>query len=227
MPLSSTKVCGGCGIEKPLSEFNKNKRYKDGHVTWCKACCAKYREERAKDPEKKAQDKARTDQWYWDNREEKKAKNNARSRERWHNDQEYRDRKNQQKKDAHKAKYGVDPEYTERYKKQSRKLRRIRRVRLLNVVGSHTPEEFEALCKKYDYRCLRCGAQTKELAEDHVVPVTKGGTDCISNMAPLCKSCNSKKHNKTMDFRPFWDSNKKLPPEKIVEQIKTVFGFKE
>lgn len=230
VPVSTKKKCNNCGVEKPLSEFNKNKRYKDGYVTWCKACYANYREARAKDPEKKAQDKARTDQWYWDNREEKKAKNNARSRERWHNDQEYRDRKNQQKKDAHRAKYGVDPKYTAWYKKQGRKLRRIRRMRMLNVVGSHTPQEFEELCQKYNYRCLRCGTQTTDLAEDHIVPVgntEKQGTDYISNIQPLCQPCNSKKHTKVMDFRPFWDGNKKLPPEKIVEQIKKVFGFKK
>lgn len=34
-----SKVCRKCGTEKPLSEFCKNHRYKDGHQNVCKACC--------------------------------------------------------------------------------------------------------------------------------------------------------------------------------------------
>ena len=33
-----TKVCSGCKVEKPLSEFPKNKREKDGFHHYCKMC---------------------------------------------------------------------------------------------------------------------------------------------------------------------------------------------
>lgn len=32
------KVCKKCNQEKPLDDFYKNSRYKDGHVTTCKRC---------------------------------------------------------------------------------------------------------------------------------------------------------------------------------------------
>jgi hypothetical protein len=38
-----TKTCSKCGETKPLSEFSKRSRSKDGHAGWCKACSKVYR----------------------------------------------------------------------------------------------------------------------------------------------------------------------------------------
>lgn len=40
--------------------------------------------------------------------------------------------------------------------------------------------------------CERCGG-TDKLAVDHILPIAKGGTDCIANKQTLCIHCNSKK----------------------------------
>lgn len=45
--------------------------------------------------------------------------------------------------------------------------------------------------------CERCGG-TDKLAVDHILPIAKGGTDCIGNKQTLCCHCNSKK-NDTID----------------------------
>ena len=34
----ATKMCKLCGLQKPATEFNKNKNNKDGLYTYCKAC---------------------------------------------------------------------------------------------------------------------------------------------------------------------------------------------
>ena len=62
-------------------------------------------------------------------------------------------------------------------------------------------EEFEALCKGYDNRCLRCGRGDVQLTPDHVVPLSLGGNNLISNIQPLCGSCNSW-NIKVLDYRP-------------------------
>ena len=36
-----SKVCKGCGQEKPLDEYYRDKSYADGHKSRCKACSAK------------------------------------------------------------------------------------------------------------------------------------------------------------------------------------------
>ena len=66
--------------------------------------------------------------------------------------------------------------------------------------GTFTFEEWMTLCELYDFRCLCCGKQTK-LTPDHVIPVVHNGLNDIENIQPLCKSCNSRKHSKMIDFR--------------------------
>lgn len=42
----TAKACQRCGVEKPLSEFNKNSTASDGHTHWCRECYSVYNRER-------------------------------------------------------------------------------------------------------------------------------------------------------------------------------------
>lgn len=75
-----------------------------------------------------------------------------------------------------------------------------RRTRETQAGGSYTAAEFKALCKQYNGRCACCGKKAK-LTADHVIPVSVGGSSDISNIQGLCKSCNSSKGTKTVDYR--------------------------
>jgi len=68
--------------------------------------------------------------------------------------------------------------------------------------GSFTAKEFRALCKKYTNKCLCCGSTDESLTVDHVIPLNKGGSNDIDNIQPLCLSCNSRKRDKVIDYRP-------------------------
>lgn len=74
--------------------------------------------------------------------------------------------------------------------------------RVKNELGSHTFGEWELLKKQYNYTCPSCGlTETKiRLTEDHIIPLSKGGSDLIENIQPLCQSCNSKKHTKIIKY---------------------------
>lgn len=65
---------------------------------------------------------------------------------------------------------------------------------------SFTAGEWKDLKERYGNRCLCCGS-TGPLTADHVIPLSKGGRGTIDNIQPLCKSCNSTKHTKCIDYR--------------------------
>lgn len=78
-----------------------------------------------------------------------------------------------------------------------------RRARLAQAEGAFTAEEFKSVCEQYENKCLCCG-EAKKLTPDHVIPLSKGGSNWINNIQPLCLPCNLKKGTKTTDYRLLW-----------------------
>jgi len=80
---------------------------------------------------------------------------------------------------------------------------RQRKVEKRTNGGHHTLGDWDELKKFYNYMCLCCKQQEPfvKLTEDHVVPISAGGTNYISNIQPLCQRCNSLKWTKTIDYR--------------------------
>lgn len=192
------KTCSKCGCLKPYEQFNVDKRYSDGYLSWCKVCMSAYRKEWQKKHADHLKDYNR--KWHVENIERRHERNNFLTRLRYHLDPAYRERKNAQKRKANKEKYGTDESWTEKVKMWGRNNRRKRRVIKSSGVGSHTEQEWQNLCKQYGYKCAACKKKV-ELTQDHVIPLAKGGPDSIDNIQPLCKLCNSKKHTKTIDYR--------------------------
>jgi len=67
-------------------------------------------------------------------------------------------------------------------------------ARRKNAEGSHTFEEWKNIKAKYKNKCAQC-RKDKPLTKDHIRPLSKGGSDYIENIQPLCRNCNSRKNN--------------------------------
>lgn len=92
--------------------------------------------------------------------------------------------------------YRLHPEKVAVYKAR-------RKARMNLAEGDFTESEWLSLLSKWNRRCLACGS-TENITVDHVVPLAVGGTNYIDNLQPLCRSCNCRKKDKTIDYRLDW-----------------------
>ncbi len=79
---------------------------------------------------------------------------------------------------------------------------KINRNKRLKIESSHTFGEWQELKAKYNWTCPCCKEQEPKikLFQDHIIPLTKGGSNNIENIQPLCRSCNCKKHTKIIKY---------------------------
>lgn len=201
MAIIPHKHCSTCKSEKPLSAFGKKTETSDGLQYQCKSCIAAYNARNAEHKRQAAR------KWAQGNRERR----NERSR--YYN------------KQVHEPvcigvkvcpRCGIQRQVTEFSVERRRtdgrsiyckvciypQLRILahRRRLLTDTPDSYTEDQWQALCAFYNQTCLRCGKQ-KKLTVDHIVPLSLGGTNSIDNIQPLCKSCNTSKGVKVIDYR--------------------------
>ena len=200
------KYCKGCNQEKELSKFSKIRPKKSGGFTYsslCNACQYAKRKEYYSQAQKERIKKKR--ETIPGGRTLRRGPRGPRMKEKTC-------RLCGETKSASEFKHGrvcavCMPGYQaaahQRHKEYYRRKHKARQRGLREIPGAHTAQEWEALKAKYNNTCLCCGKVEPEIAltRDHVLPITKGGTDNIDNIQPLCWSCNSSKNDKHVDYR--------------------------
>lgn len=93
---------------------------------------------------------------------------------------------------------------------------RVEVMREARERGRHTAQEWWALVRSVERRCAYCGRETAHrgpwrMTKDHILPVSRGGSDAIDNLCVACKQCNSNKGTLTGDeYRHWLDSRRAL-----------------
>jgi 5-methylcytosine-specific restriction endonuclease McrA len=191
-----TLICAVCYQEKPVAEFYSDPKLGTGHKHQCILCY-------------KQMQKA------WQKKNLKHLAEKAKAWRTAHPEQR------QKKKDYCKAYYrnhitefrlyyenhtGIIKDYYKNHKDRMRSALRAwrkanpervvilymhRRAREKEAPGTTTVEQLQSRIAFYGERCWICGEPFQAI--DHVIPLTKGGTNWPANLRPICKQCNSKK----------------------------------
>ncbi|MZK53643.1 HNH endonuclease [Clostridium beijerinckii] len=96
-------------------------------------------------------------------------------------------------------------------------------ARKRKIVNNFSVEQWNEVKRKFDNKCAYCGRKLP-LAQEHFVPVSKGGEYTINNIVPSCKSCNSSKNNS--DFFE-WYPKQNFYSFKREKYILKYLGYKE
>jgi hypothetical protein len=215
-----TKRCPECKKHKPISEFARNRSKKSGLASACKQCeCARMRIYYAANREKII---AKVHKYEKDNPEKiavrKRVYYEANKERTKPQRRKYRETNREKLIAGQRLWYENNREKVAKrnrkwYKANLDKVRdrtTLRRARKAGATGSHTAAQFRALIEATGGICLCCGRHfTDDLrpTEDHIVPLSKGGSDDITNIQPLCHSCNCSKYVKIKDFRQIKEAN--------------------
>lgn len=201
---SNSRCCITCGATKPLSEFRK-KGIRNGQQRYDSQCkpCRKLHDRQHVDRKRKynqryhRQNPDYNRKYYMAHREQI----NQRSLR-------YYAAHREEMKEQQRRYYEANKEKKSAYYREYRKANLQKRIDLAlryrarqrAAPGHFTKAQFQALCEHYRNICLRCG-ESKPLTHDHVVPLIDGGGNDISNIQPLCLSCNCRKGTKSTDYR--------------------------
>lgn len=206
------KSCSTCGIAKPLTEFERAATNKDGLRGQCRACCSARR--KAYYERNRPALLASKAQYREANRDQIAAYREQTRDERIAYAKTYNGGYYQRNKEKIKARvnenYAKNGEHVREYVRQYRRdnpdkanetsrRKRDRKRATQQLHGHHTDQQWQLLLCQYGNCCAACGT-TADLTRDHIVPLSKGGTDLIDNIQPLCRSCNTRKMTKTIIY---------------------------
>ena len=196
------KKCVACGKVLPKTEeffylaFYKTKG-KAYFQSRCRTCQAQYRKEYhdAHREFDNEQSRTRARKYYYDHREKISKR-----------DKEYR-RQN-----------------ADRYRELNRMRQQVRRARKKQLEASLSSAEWEEALNEFDGVCAYCGTPG-QMTQEHVVPLSKGGTFSKDNIIPACAACNRSKRASPFDEwyinQPFYNPQRREHIKTYIERRRT------
>lgn len=192
-PNLPTKQCSQCHTEYPATReyFYYLKSGKNGLHPWCKRCCVAankiYHEKNRKKREEYAQKY----------RDEHREQRMAYDRAYYAANKEHITQRNRKYVVAHKQRTA---EYTRLWRAANRDKERahsaMRRALKRANGGSYSDKDIQQLQKNQKNRCYYCQCKLVEYHVDHIVPLSRGGSNDPSNLVLACPTCNISKRDK-------------------------------
>lgn len=187
--IITSKVCNGCKVDKPLTDYHLRADRKDGRRTKCRLCenpriSANRRDRRKKNPE------------IW------RKKNNEYNKRRGDVHLDKRRKLYANNKERYK---GYSKAYEERNPERFKFLnnrKNARRKMRVKSNGDYSYREIRAIRKMQKVKCAYCKKCIKKKHHiDHIMPLALGGSNEAKNIQLLCPPCNHRKSCKDpMDY---------------------------
>ena len=169
--MNGIKFCSKCNSDKSTNNFCKASSTTDGLQFYCRSCT---REANRISYAKKHPN-------YQPRRKGRDIENKKAYHEQWRRD-----------------KRDIELVYERNWRARNPEANRLRHhqrmARLNHAKGFATSEQIKQRIDYYGWRCAYCGGSFEQL--DHVIPISKGGTNWPANLRPCCSRCNAKKGQK-------------------------------
>jgi 5-methylcytosine-specific restriction endonuclease McrA len=198
------KMCTKCGVLKSMDEFYfVNKSKFDRRQAECKKCFL----ERSRIYQKNNNEKHLESDRRWKNAHPEKRQEAVKKWADANLEKKREITRNWIAKNLERQARNVR-EWAKKHPDKMRVFDTNRRAREMGNGGRVSAQEIKELKERYSNTCLCCGRREPEikLTHDHVVPLAPpyNGKNTIENSQPLCKSCNSRKGKRVIDYRLGW-----------------------
>lgn len=177
------KTCPMCKITKEFSEFHRSSKAPDGCQGHCKECKRVLGRGYEKTRSKETRHKYGQSEWL-------KRKN----------DPEYLDRHREWMELNSERVKETAKRYREKNKIALLYTRSNQRCKEKGAMGTLTMKDWEDVLMLTNYMCIACEENSAN-SIDHVVPISRGGSNTKENIQPMCLRCNLKKGSRIVDFR--------------------------
>lgn len=192
------KFCTVCHIEKEATPefFHRDKRAYDGLMSSCKECENKasrnsYGKYYADNKEGLIEKSRR---WYHEHKQKaaERAKRYSKENKKKVADKKGEWRENNKEKIAEYNRnwWDKNPEKRKEHKSKRRSLKK-------SAQGNHTAGDIKSQYKRQNGKCYYCGKKVNDSYHvDHVIPLSRGGSNGPENIVISCQFCNQSKKDK-------------------------------
>jgi 5-methylcytosine-specific restriction endonuclease McrA len=183
------KPCARCGIPKPLSEFNRSAKSKDGRRSQCKDCQRAYQRQYNTTNKRRI----RAYQRDWCKRHPEKRTRKAT----WPSSQPEYYRERRKRNPLRSRETSRRYRQSERGRITKRNNWRNRNAKKQQAEGVHTTQDIQRQYERQHGKCYWCNKPVgKTYHVDHVIPLDRGGSNGPDNLVIACAWCNESKNNR-------------------------------